>query len=65
MQELLHLIVGENQSVFILGHFITDNVMVSYEIMHHLKRVRRGQDEFMALKLDMSKAYGRIEWGYL
>lgn len=39
--------------------------MVSYEVMHYLKRKRRGKGGSMALKFDMSKAYDRIEWGYL
>lgn len=44
---------------------ISDNVTVSYEIMHFLKRKRRGKEGHMALKFDMSKAYDRIEWEYL
>lgn len=65
MKKLLGLIISENQSAFISGRLITDNVMISYEVMHYLKRKKRGKDGFMALKLDMSKAFDRIEWGYL
>lgn len=36
------------------------SVMLSYEVMHYLKGKKTGKDEFMALKLDMSKAYDRI-----
>lgn len=47
------------------GRLNSDNVMIAYEVMHMLKRKRMGRDAYMALKLDMSKAYDRIEWGYL
>lgn len=33
--------------------------------MHYLKRKKVGNDGFLALKLDMSKAYNRIEYNYL
>lgn len=39
--------------------------MISYEIMHYLKGRKVGKDGYMALKLDMSKAYDRIEWDFL
>ena len=34
-------------------------------MVHFLRRKRSGKDGFMSLKLDMSKAYDRIEWKYL
>lgn len=36
--------------------------MISYEIMHFMKRKTQGKLGWMALKLDMSKAYDRVEW---
>lgn len=65
MKVLQHSIVSEIQSIIIPERLIMDNVMVTYEIMHQLKRKMRGRESYMALKFDMSKAYDRIEWEYL
>lgn len=61
LKDLLTDIVAANQSAFIPGKLISDNILVSYEVMYYLKRKIRGKKGFMALKLDMSKAYGRVE----
>lgn len=51
--------------MFIHGRLITDNIMIAYEIVHCLKRRRQGKTGYAALKIDMSKAYNRLEWDYL
>ena len=62
MKSVLSSIVSENQSAYTKGHFIMDNVLVAFEIMHHISQKCNGKVSDMALKLDMSKAYDRVEW---
>ncbi|KAL0433422.1 UNVERIFIED_CONTAM: hypothetical protein Slati_2676500 [Sesamum latifolium] len=50
---------------FVLGRLITDNVLVAYELNHFLKLKTRGKNGFISLKLDVSKAYDRVEWRFL
>ncbi|XP_042964706.1 uncharacterized protein LOC122298928 [Carya illinoinensis] len=58
-------VISKNQSAFIPSRLITDNVMVAYETLHTMKTRQKGRIGSMALKLDISKAYDKIEWGFL
>lgn len=50
---------------FILGRLITDNIMAAYENLHSMHTQISGAKGYMALKLDMSKAYNRLEWDFI
>ena len=54
-------IISENQSAFLSERLITDNFFIAFELMHYLDHKKDGKDCYMAIKLDMSKAYDRVE----
>ena len=65
LKAILPFIILENQSAFMANRLIIDNALVCYEIMHYLKHKRNGNDSFIVAKLDMSKAFDRVEWSFI
>jgi len=57
--------IYDNQYAFDPCRLILDNAMVAIEIIHYLKTKTRGTNGCVALKLDISKAYNRMDWNYL
>ena len=65
LKAILPFIILENQSAFVANKLITDNILVAYEIMHYLKHKRGRNDSFMVIKLEISKAFDRVEWSFI
>ena len=54
--------INEAQSAFIPRRLIIDNILVAFETMHTIDQRRKGKEGLMAIKLDRSKVYDRVEW---
>ncbi|KAL2498966.1 Uncharacterized protein Adt_24516 [Abeliophyllum distichum] len=63
LSTLLPQIISAPQSRFITGRLIGDNVLLAQELLHTLDTKVRGGNAI--LKLDMTKAYDRMDWSFL
>ena len=61
LKKILPCITSKFQSVFQSDKAISDNILVAFESLHHMRNKKIGINGAMAMKLDMSKAYDRVE----
>lgn len=64
LKPLMPQLVAKNQTSFVGGRHIMDNVVVAQEVIHSTK-IKKGKKGWMAIKIDMEKAYDRLRWGFL
>ncbi|KAG6483859.1 hypothetical protein ZIOFF_060645 [Zingiber officinale] len=63
LNSVMHKLTSPSQSGFVKGRLISDNIHLAQELNHKLNyRVRGGN---LILKLDMAKAYDRVQWVFL
>lgn len=61
LKQILDTIISPTQSVFIPNRLITDNVIIGYEWRNKIRQSKGKKHGLVALKLDISKTYDRIE----
>ena len=59
LKELMPHLTASNQSSFIPGCQITNNIIIYQEVLHAIRRQKRGIC-FILIKLDLEKAYDQI-----
>ena len=61
---MINLFPLHNRLAFILGRWIAENQLLVHEVLHIFKR-RNVTGGFLALKIDLQKAYDRVNWKFL
>lgn len=64
IRPILDDIISPMQSSFIPGRNTSDNAIALQEIVHHQRKVRRKNGN-LVFKLDLEKAYDRVDWRFL
>lgn len=61
LKSVLNVIISDSQSAFIPRMVIYDNIVIGHECIYAMKKKRTSLVGLTSLKLDMSKAYDRVE----
>ena len=65
LRPVLDEVVSEEQSAFIQGRMITDNALLAFECFHAIQKNKVANKAACVYKLDLSKAYDRVDWRFL
>ncbi|KAI5318919.1 hypothetical protein L3X38_038627 [Prunus dulcis] len=57
-------IVSPTQVNYVPGRQIVDNIIIAHEVLHKFK-TSKGKNGFIAWKIDLSKAYDRLQWHFI
>ncbi|XP_026416958.1 uncharacterized protein LOC113312421 [Papaver somniferum] len=57
-------IISPTQTAYVTGRHIQDNVIIAHELLHTMKS-KKIKHALVGMKLDMSKAFDRVEWPFL
>ncbi|GAU36844.1 hypothetical protein TSUD_213680 [Trifolium subterraneum] len=64
IKPLLNSIISPYQSSFIPGRTIHHNIIVAQEMVHSMSKMK-GNKCFMSIKIDLKKAYDRLNWNFV
>lgn len=65
LKGVLKNIISESQSSFIQGRLIFYNILIGHKSINSIKNNKHIKKNMAALKIDLSKAYNRVEWIFL
>lgn len=65
LKKVLPGLISDSQSAFVEGRMLTDNALIAFEVNHYINRRTQGKNGVAGLKIDVSKAYDRLEWEFV
>ena len=64
LRPFLDKFISPMQMAFVPGRKGIDNMIIAQEVVHSLGK-KRGRTRYMALKIDLEKAYDKQEWSFI
>ncbi|KAK4254761.1 hypothetical protein QN277_010094 [Acacia crassicarpa] len=64
LKPLLPQVIAPNQCSFVPGRHSSDNIIVAQEVIHTMRSLKQRKG-FLAIKIDLEKAYDRVNWKFL
>ena len=61
----MDMLITPYQNAFIQGRNITNNILLAHEIFDTLRKKKGRKKGYGALKIDMCKAYDKVNWNFL
>ena len=60
----MNKLVSPLQTAFVLERKGIDNTIIIQELVHSISKTK-GKEGFMAIKINLEKAYDKLEWGFI
>lgn len=64
LRPYLEKLISSLQSAFVPGRKGIDNAIIIQELIHSISR-KKGTVGYMAIKIDLEKAYDKLEWSFI
>ena len=64
LKPIMSQLLSPTQTCFVLGCKIVDNTVISKALVHSMK-LKKGKKEWMAMKVKLDKAYGKLTWSFV
>lgn len=65
LKPFLDRLISPYQLAFVKNRLISENIFVAHEIIHATRKKKKSKTDYLGLKIDMSKAFDRVEWDFL
>ena len=64
LRPYLENLISPFQSAFVPGRKGIDNAIIVQELVHTISK-KKGKVGYMAIKIDLEKAYDKLEWSFI
>lgn len=64
LRTILPKLISQHQTSFVHGRSILENIIITQEVVHSM-RTKQGAGGWMAIKIDLEKAFDRLKWEFI